>query len=75
MQLQDLDNPGSNLTIQYMQTIQLDYGTFSNISRTNIEFLTVDYNYLNFEGGLAMKGSFVANIDFELVANVTLQFG
>lgn len=70
----DIDNPGEATAIQYMQAIQLDYGgTFSNISRTgNAVFLTVDYNYLDFEGGLAMMDvSTVANVDFELVANVT----
>lgn len=70
----DIDNPGEATAIQYMQAIQLDYGgSFSNISRTgNAVFLTVDYNYLDFEGGLAMMDvSTVANVDFELVANVT----
>lgn len=70
----DIDNPGEATAIQYMQAIQLDYGgSFSNISRTgNAVFLTVDYNYLDFEEGLAMMDvSTVANVDFELVANVT----
>lgn len=69
----DIDNPGEATAIQYMQAIQLDYaGSFSNISRVgNAVFLTVDYNYLDFEGGLAMMDiSNVANVDFELVANV-----
>ena len=70
----DIDNPGEATAIQYMQAIQLDYGgTFSNISRTgNAVFLTVDYNYLDFEGGNAMiNPSTVANVDFEIVSNVT----
>lgn len=69
----DIDNPGEATAIQYMQAIQLDYaGSFSNISRVgNAVFLTVDYNYLDFEEGLAMMDvSTVANVDFELVANV-----
>jgi len=70
----DIDNPGEATAIQYMQAIQLDYaGSFSNISRVgNAVFLTVDYNYLDFEGGLAMMDiSTVAKVDFELVTNVT----
>lgn len=70
----DIDNPGEATAIQYMQAIQLDYGgTFSNISRIgNAVFLTVDYNYLDFSGGLAMIDStHLANVVFEIVNNVT----
>lgn len=70
----DIDNPGEATAIQYMQAVQLDYGgTFSSITRTgNAVFLTVDQNYLDFEGGLAMMNpSLVANVDFELVVNTT----
>lgn len=70
----DVDSPGEATAIQYMQAIQLDYGgTFSSITRIGNEvFLTVDYNYLDFEGGNAMiNPSTVADVDFELVTNVT----
>ena len=70
----DIDNPGEATAVLYMQAVQLDYaGTFSNISRVgNSVFLTVDYNYLDFEGGVAMMSpSLAADVDFELVTNVT----
>jgi len=70
----EIDNPGEATAILYMQAIQLDYGgTFSNISRVgNSVFLTVDYNYIDFEGGVAMMNpSLAADVDFELVTNVT----
>ena len=70
----DIDNPGEATAVQYMQAIELDYyGTFSNISRVgNAVFLTVDYNYLDFEGGSALLDlTTPADVDFELVANVT----
>jgi hypothetical protein len=70
----DVDNTGVATAIQYLQAAQLDYpGIFSSITRTgNAVFLTTDYNYLDFEGGLAMMNpSLVANVDFELVVNTT----
>lgn len=70
----NIDSPGEATAIFYMQALQLDYGgTFSNISRVGNEvFLTVDYNYIDFEGGLAMMNpSTVANVDFEIVTNIT----
>ena len=70
----DIDNPGEATAVQYMQAIELDYyGTFSNISRVgNAVFLTVDYNYLDFEGGTALLDlTTPADVDFELVSNVT----
>lgn len=69
-----LENPGVATAVQYMQAVQLDYGgTFSNISRVlNEVYLTVDYNYLDFEGGEAMLTPTVAaDVDFEVVSNVT----